>query len=121
MQLRDELPGASRRRFFGGDNPGISGGSSACLEYALGSEDTPYGSLRAQYGRKEPFRLKYVEIGNENFGPEYNERYELFYHALKAAFPQVIYISNGHTEREKLPTDFADEHYYDAPEFFLEM
>ena len=90
------------------------------LEYALGSEDTPYGSLRAQYGRKEPFRLKYVEIGNENFGPEYNERYELFYHALKAAFPQVIYISNGHTEREKLPTDFADEHYYDAPEFFLE-
>lgn len=90
------------------------------LEYALGSADTPYGSLRAENGRKEPFRLKYVEIGNENFGPEYNQRYELFYKTLKEAFPQVIYISNGHTERENLPTDYADEHYYDAPEFFLE-
>lgn len=90
------------------------------LEYALGTEDTPYGKLRAQNGRKEPFKLKYVEIGNENFGPEYNVRYEKFYRVLKEAFPQVIYISNGHTERENLPTDFADEHYYDAPEFFLE-
>lgn len=90
------------------------------LEYALGAADTPYGSLRAKYGRKEPFRLKYVEIGNENFGTEYNARYEMFYKALKTAFPQVTYISNGHTERENLPTDFADEHYYDAPEFFLE-
>ena len=55
------------------------------LEYALGSADTPYGSLRAENGRKEPFRLKYVEIGNENFGPEYNQRYELFYKTLKEA------------------------------------
>ncbi|MCM1026697.1 MAG: hypothetical protein NC432_09690 [Roseburia sp.] len=90
------------------------------LEYALGSEDTPYGRQRAENGRKEPFRLKYVEIGNENFGPEYNARYALFYRTLKEAFPQVTYISNGHTEREGLPTDFADEHYYNAPEFFLE-
>lgn len=90
------------------------------LEYALGDADTPYGRMRAQNGRKEPFRLKYVEIGNENFGPEYQKRYELFYHTLKEAFPQVIYISNSHTEREGLTTEYADEHYYDAPEFFLE-
>lgn len=90
------------------------------LEYALGSEDTEYGRLRAENGRKEPFSLKYVEIGNENWGPEYTERYELFYKALKKAYPQVIYISNAHTERENLPTEYADEHYYNAPEFFLE-
>ena len=90
------------------------------LEYALGSVDTPFGSLRAKNGRKEPFRLKYVEIGNENFGLEYNVRYEMFYKTLKKAFPQVIYISNGHTERSSLPTDYVDEHYYNAPEFFLE-
>lgn len=90
------------------------------LEYALGPEDSPYGRLRAQNGRKEPFRLKYVEIGNENFGPEYQKRYAMFYKALKEAYPQVIYISNGHTEREGLPTEYVDEHYYDAPEFFLE-
>ena len=90
------------------------------LEYALGSEETPYGALRAEYGRKEPFKLKYVEIGNENWGPEYYERYKLFYETLKKAYPDVIYISNAHTVREGLPTEMADEHYYDAPEFFLE-
>lgn len=90
------------------------------LEYALGDENTPYGRLRMLNGRKKPFKLKYVEIGNENWGEEYHERYKLFYNALKKAFPQVIYISNGHTERAGLPTDYADEHYYDAPEFFLE-
>ncbi|MCR4588544.1 MAG: glycoside hydrolase [Lachnospiraceae bacterium] len=90
------------------------------LEYALGDETTTYGALRAKMGHKEPFKLKYVEIGNENWGQDYAERYPLFYHALKKAYPDVIYISDGHTEREGLPTEFADEHYYNAPEFFLE-
>ena len=90
------------------------------LEYALGGEDTPYGSLRAKYGHREPFRLKYMEIGNENFGPEYDARYQLFYETLKKEYPQVLFISNSHTERQGLPTEYADEHYYDAPEFFLE-
>ena len=90
------------------------------LEYALGGTDTKFGALRAEMGHPEPFRLKYVEIGNENFGPEYLERYEMFYKALKKAYPDVIYISNGHTEREGLATEIVDEHYYNAPEFFLE-
>ena len=90
------------------------------LEYALGSEETEFGRLRALNGRKEPFKLKYVEIGNENWGEEYFQRYERFYKVLKEAYPQVIYISNAHTERRDLPTEYADEHYYDAPEFFLE-
>lgn len=90
------------------------------LEYALGSTDSRWGSLRAAMGHPEPFRLKYVEIGNENFGPEYTERYELFYRTLKEAYPGIIFISNGHTEREGLTTEIVDEHYYNAPEFFLE-
>ena len=90
------------------------------LEYALGPVDSKYGSMRAKAGHPEPFKMKYFEIGNENFGPEYNKRYEKFYNALKAAYPEVIYISNSHTERDGLPTEFADEHYYNAPEFFLE-
>ena len=90
------------------------------LEYALGPADAGFGAVRARMGHPEPFKLKYVEIGNENFGPEYLERYELFYHALKEAYPDVTYISNGHTERNDLPTEIVDEHYYNAPEFFLE-
>lgn len=90
------------------------------LEYALGPEDSTYGKMRADAGHPAPFPLKYIEIGNENNGPVYYERYEMFYHVLKDAYPQVIYISNSHTEREGLPTEVVDEHYYSTPEFFQE-
>ncbi len=90
------------------------------LEYAMGPVDSKYGAMRAAAGHPEPFKLKYLEIGNENFGKEYNERYIKFYEALKKAYPDVIYISNTHTERDGLPTEYVDEHYYSAPEFFLE-
>ena len=90
------------------------------LEYALGPADSKYGAMRAAAGHPEPFSMKYFEIGNENHGPEYNERYEKFYKALKAKYPDVIYISNTHTEDAGLPTEMADEHYYNAPEFFME-
>lgn len=90
------------------------------LEYALGPADSRYGSMRAAAGHPEPFTMKYFEIGNENHGPEYNERYEKFYRVLKEKYPDVIFISNTHTEDAGLPTEMADEHYYDAPEFFLE-
>lgn len=90
------------------------------LEYALGPVDSHYGAMRAAAGHPAPFKLKYLEIGNENHGPEYLARYEKFYKALKSAYPDVIYISNSHTERDGLPTEMVDEHYYSAPEFFLE-
>ena len=38
------------------------------LEYALGPEDSKYGAMRKEAGHPEPFRMKYVEIGNENWG-----------------------------------------------------
>ena len=90
------------------------------LEYALGDVTTKYGTMRAEAGHPEPFRLKYMEIGNENWGSEYLERYEKFYSTLKKAYPDVIYISNTHTEQAGLPTEIVDEHYYNTPEFFLE-
>jgi len=90
------------------------------LEYALGPADSKYGAMRAAAGHPEPFKMKYFEIGNENYGPEYNKRYEKFYKALKAAYPDVIYISNTHTEADGLPTEIADEHYYNNPDFFME-
>ena len=57
------------------------------IEYATGSVSTKWGSLRAAMGHPAPFKLTYVEIGNENWGPEYNERYEKFYSELKALYP----------------------------------
>lgn len=90
------------------------------LEYALGPAESPWGAKRAQAGHPAPFPLKYLEIGNENFGPEYNERYLLFYRVIKAAYPYVRLISNTHTELFDCPTELVDEHYYNTPAFFLD-
>ena len=57
------------------------------IEYANGPVDSVWGSLRAKNGHPTPFGLKYLEIGNENGGPAYHERWELFYAAIKAEVP----------------------------------
>jgi len=92
----------------------------AAIEYAVGDTSTPMGEARAAAGHPEPFRLAYVEIGNENFGSEYEHRYEKFYEALHARYPTIRYISNTHTEEVGLPTDIVDEHFYDTADFFAE-
>lgn len=90
------------------------------LEYALGDVDTKYGAMRAANGHPQKFPLTYLEIGNENFGAEYETRYQKFYQTLKEAYPEVIYIANCHVEREGLETEIVDEHYYNTPEYFME-
>ena len=89
------------------------------IEYATAPADTEWGAKRAQNGHPEPFKvLKYLEIGNENWGPEYAKRYKVFYERLKKQYPQFRYISTEHTEFAGLPTEIADEHFYSDPEFF---
>ncbi len=90
------------------------------LEYAMGGTDTHWGALRAEMGHPEPFCIKYIEIGNENDGPEYDKRYKIFYDRLQEAYPQIILISNAHTENRGLPTQFVDEHYYFDWQFFAQ-
>lgn len=90
------------------------------IEYAIGKSDSKYGKMRALAGHEEPFKLKYLEIGNENWGEEYTKRYEMFYKEIKNKYPEIILISNAHTEKDGLPTECVDEHYYSTPEFFME-
>ena len=58
------------------------------IEYANGPADSQWGALRAKAGHPAPFNLKYMEIGNENGGPTYDEHYTLFYDAIKAKYPR---------------------------------
>ncbi|MCM1191713.1 MAG: alpha-L-arabinofuranosidase [Butyrivibrio sp.] len=90
------------------------------LEYALGSKDTEWGGLRARMGHPEPFRLKYLEIGNENNGPDYEERYERFRKEISARYPELLIVANTHVEQAGLQLDIADEHFYDKAEWFAE-
>ena len=92
----------------------------AAIEYATAPADTKYGAMRAAAGHPEPFGLKYIEIGNENGGPVYFERYKLFYETLKAKYPDMIFVANTHVENEGLETDIVDEHFYSDVNFFAE-
>ncbi|MCD8041496.1 MAG: alpha-L-arabinofuranosidase [Tannerellaceae bacterium] len=104
------------------------------IEYAIGPVTSEWGALRAQNGHPEPFPLKYIEIGNEDFGPVYWERYEKMYQALHARYPDLIYIANSiigkeNTDKRKDISCFLnpehvkvfDEHYYQPVEWACEQ
>ena len=58
------------------------------------------GKLRAQMGHPEPFRLNYIEIGNENSGEVYEVRYRKFYDAIRKRYPHIRLIANTHLEEK---------------------
>ncbi|KAI5294357.1 hypothetical protein KEM52_004188 [Ascosphaera acerosa] len=68
------------------------------LEYILADAETSkWGKLRAQNGRKDPFPLQYVEVGNEDWlmgCEEYPSRYKDAYNAMHAKYPELTYISS---------------------------
>ena len=102
------------------------------LEYANGPVTSKYGAMRARNGHPEPFGIEYLEIGNENNQPDprqqsdhYYERYEQFYKAIRAKYPEMKIIGNvvawGDDNPKwngKLPVDLLDEHYYRSPDWF---
>ncbi|MBL9138350.1 MAG: DUF1080 domain-containing protein [Verrucomicrobiales bacterium] len=92
------------------------------IEYANGPTNSLWGGLRARNGHPAPFGLKYLEIGNENGGPAYRERWPLFVHAIKAKYPDIQLVANhweGGYPRNPMP-EIVDEHYYDTPEWFMQ-
>ena len=90
------------------------------LEYALGPADSRWGKVRAEMGHPAPFRLDYLEIGNENWGPEYERRYDMVKKAVLDRYPDITIITNDRGRTRKLEADIADDHYYNMPEFFAE-
>ena len=100
------------------------------IEFANGAVDTDWGKIRADMGHPEPFNMKYLGIGNEQWGPQYIERYKEFEKAIKARYPEIIIVSGsgpypdgemfeyGWKELKKLNAEIIDEHYYRNPEWF---
>lgn len=93
------------------------------IEYAIGDLSTEWGALRAKNGHADPFPLQYVEIGNENWGAEYDRRFDIFYKAIKEKYPQLTLIyddMSGLREENRAieKTDMIDPHWYVAPDFF---
>ena len=62
------------------------------VEYATGPVSSKWGALRARAGHPKPFPLKYLEVGNEDQGARYGERFARFYRAIKAKYPGMNVI-----------------------------
>ncbi|MGL4942565.1 MAG: alpha-L-arabinofuranosidase C-terminal domain-containing protein [Thermoguttaceae bacterium] len=92
------------------------------IEYAVGPVTSKWGKIRAENGHPEPFSLKYIQIGNENGGPIYWERYDLFYTRIREKYPDMKLIACqwGGAVTNKKPIEIYDEHYYSSPRFFID-
>jgi alpha-N-arabinofuranosidase len=93
------------------------------IEYVTGGTDTKWGAVRAQNGHPEPFKLNFVEIGNEDWfdkSGSYDARYAQFYKAIKAKYPNLQLIAT--TPVKGITPDVIDDHYYkQAEQFFADV
>jgi len=89
------------------------------IEYANGPVESQWGAMRAKAGHPLPFNLRYMEIGNENGGGAYYERFALMHDAIKKLHPEMQLIACvWHGMPTNRPLDLIDEHYYRSPEWF---
>lgn len=101
------------------------------IEFANGDTTTEWGKKRAEFGHPEPFNLEYIGIGNEEVGEPFFERYKYFHKAIREKYPEIKIINTsgpfaagseyerGWQSAKENHSDFVDEHYYMAPEWFL--
>ena len=93
------------------------------IEYAQGDASTEWGAKRTAAGHPEPFKLKYIELGNEQWADSYADRFNQLYKTLKDKYPEITFIctyqlNNNLDLIEK--TDMIDPHWYVNPLFFYE-
>lgn len=101
------------------------------IEFANGDTSTKWGKLRADMGHEAPFGLKFLAIGNEQWGPEYVERLKPFITAIRKAHPEIKIVGSSGPNSEgaefdylwpemrKLNADLVDEHFYRPADWFL--
>lgn len=84
------------------------------IEYVMGDATTTWGRRRAADGHPAPFKLRYVEVGNEDFFDRepgsYEHRFAAFYDAIKAKYPELKVISSMPVTSRR--PDVIDDHYY---------
>lgn len=101
------------------------------IEFANGPVTSEWGKLRADMGHPEPFNLKYIGIGNEQWDQLYPDHLKPFVEAIRKAYPEIKIVgSSGPNsegdqfdflwpEMKKLGADLVDEHFYRPYDWFL--
>ncbi len=100
------------------------------IEFANGDANTTWGKVRKDMGHPEPFNLKMLAVGNEQWGKQYVDRLELFVKAIRKRYPDMKIVGSAGPkadgkdfdylwkEMKRLKVDLVDEHYYCSPEWF---
>jgi len=86
------------------------------VEYFNGSQDSKWGQLRAKNGHREPYHVKYWEVGNEVGGPEYDASLPAFAEAMRRVDPSIK-ISSSYPSRNTVRLagrglDYLSPHHY---------
>ena len=101
------------------------------IEFANGATTTEWRKLRAEMGHPAPFNLKYIAIGNEQWGETYPEHLEPFVKAIRKAYPNIKIVGSAGPnsegdqfdylwpEMKRLGADLVDEHFYRPANWFL--
>ncbi|QEC66348.1 alpha-N-arabinofuranosidase [Panacibacter ginsenosidivorans] len=91
------------------------------IEYVTGDASTYWGAKRVADGHPAPFKLTYVEIGNEDWfdrSNSYDGRFKQFREAIEAKYPKLTCISTiPATQYPSMSVKgkeaaVVDEHYY---------
>ncbi len=104
------------------------------IEYANGDAiKTYWGALRAANGSPQPFNIKYIGLGNENWGEIYERNFKALYKEVKKAYPDLTIISSAGAWLEGEAYDYnmswinrdysdtvVDEHYYTRDGYLFE-
>ena len=106
------------------------------IEFANGPADSKWGKIRADMGHPEPFHLKFIGVGNEQWGEFYYQRLEPFVKAIRAKYPNIKIVGTSGPVPEDVPNDtykfqegwkamtrlkadLVDEHFYRDEQWFL--
>ena len=101
------------------------------IEFANGAPDTKWGKVRADMGHPASFNMKFLAVGNEQWGPEYPARLEPFVQAIRKSYPNIKIIGSSGPDSEgkqfdylwpqmkQLKVDLVDEHFYRPENWFL--
>ncbi|MDE6582106.1 MAG: alpha-L-arabinofuranosidase, partial [Duncaniella sp.] len=103
------------------------------IEFANGDTTTTWGALRAGMGHPEPFNMKYLGIGNEQWTEIYPRNLEAFIKEIRAVYPEIKIVGSSGPQSEgkdfdylwpemkRLGADLVDEHFYRPEEWFLKQ
>ncbi|KAL2670099.1 hypothetical protein Neosp_014980 [[Neocosmospora] mangrovei] len=98
------------------------------LEFLTGDQSTTYGAKRAALGYPTPFKVEWVEIGNEDYlnngrSSYYSYRFKAVYNAIRAKYPKMNIIAtiNPSPSPDKGSGGMIDLHIYDNERHFASL